>query len=82
MAFFCAGSSGEAKKKNAKPGMEHLHSELCIPCSNVVHGVCASIIVCMVCVCFAIVVNGDKGVGSPVEWLSLCFLSIVSLLLG
>ena len=44
-----------------------------------------ALIVCIcvctgVCVCvFVSIMNRDKGIGAPVEWFSLCFLSIVPL---
>ena len=57
MAFFCAGSSGEAKKKNAKPGMEHLHSVLSLSLSlSLSLRVCVSLVcsACHNCVCVCI----------------------------
>ena len=74
MAFFCAGSSGEAKKKNAKPGMYTLSAlwtlSVCISWYNA----CCVIMSLYesVCVCVS-VMNRDKGFDAPVEWLSLCF---------
>ena len=47
MAFFCAGSSGEAKKKNSKPGMD---SELCV-CFCVILIIIMSFVCVCVCVC-------------------------------
>ena len=69
MAFFCAGSSGEAKRKAAKQqGMVCVSVCVCVcvcMCVYVCVYMCVSVHVC-VCTCVCMVkslsfMNGDKG---------------------